>query len=111
MPSDRRVTILLTDTEYNEVRQAAGIASVSAYIKSRLFDGRGEDKAVQRVGDGSVGLGGIAASERLADAGKPKSAKTEFDEMVAGRTRHPVGCGCFQCVQVGRFIREQRKEK
>jgi hypothetical protein len=42
---------------------------------------------------------------------KPKSKKLELAEAVAARNPgHKVGCQCFQCVQIERFIRQQRKE-
>ncbi len=39
---------------------------------------------------------------------KPK-ASNSIAAMVASRTGHAVGCQCFDCVQVERFIGQQRK--
>jgi hypothetical protein len=106
MGAQRRVTILLTDEEYEKVKAGAGIASVSAYIKSRLFEVQDGDpgKAVRDDRDVHVVQGGAAVPER------PRIRKSEFAESVAERTKHEPGCQCFQCVQAERFFRSQREK-
>jgi hypothetical protein len=34
----------------------------------------------------------------------PQQAFTELERIVAGRTGHPLGCGCFQCLQTARHF-------
>ena|SRR6266849_3065704 len=108
MPSDRRVTILLTTEEYDEVKARAGIASVSAYIKSELFKipSSNPGRESEHVDSGSTESGGLKPP-----SDKPKSRKSELAEAVAGRTRHEIGCQCMHCIQAERFFKSMRKEE
>lgn len=86
MASTRRVTILLTDEEYEELSRMRGIAMMSAWIKERIFGGRDSD--VQRVEPVRVARRGARASERPAPA-------SDLGEPVY--KSHAKACTCFLC--------------
>lgn len=63
-------------------------------------------REAEHVASGSTEAGGL----KPPSAERPKGARGELAEAVAGRTRHTLGCDCFDCVQAGRFFKSMRKE-
>lgn len=88
MASTRRVTILLTDEEYEELSQMRGIATMSAWIKERIFGAGGRDSDVQRSEPVRVARRSARASERPAPA-------SDLGEPIY--KSHAKACTCFLC--------------
>ena len=68
--------------------------------------GSNPGREAEHVASGSTEAGGL----KPPSAERPKGARGELAEAVAGRTRHTLGCDCFDCVQAGRFFKSMRKE-
>jgi len=102
---------LRLDTEqlekWQKSAEEAGL-KLAEWIRRRCDGDSG--KAVRPDGDVHVASGSTSAPERPA---KPKSPKYEPGSIavsVPDRTKHEVGCDCFQCVQAERFFRSQREK-
>lgn len=95
------LTVKAEDADYESWKQAAERAGMdlSAWIRG-LANGASDGKDVRADA-------GVPVVERGTPAAKRR--KSEFAEDVARRTRHEVGCDCFQCVQAERFFRTQRR--
>ena len=94
--------------EWNERAAAAGM-SLSAWIRLKCateIPGSNPGREAEHVASGSTEAGGL----KPPSAERPKGARGELAEAVAGRTRHTLGCDCFDCVQAGRFFKSMRKE-
>jgi hypothetical protein len=85
----------------NDVQETSGMAGTAAVAETEKPRDNRADTPVHRT----------SPVEARQVAPKPKSKKLELAEAVAARNPgHKVGCQCFQCVQIERFIRQQRKE-
>lgn len=99
MPATNRVTILMTDDEFGEVKERAGIASVSAYIKSVLFPNGGS----YRLPPGT-----------MVETDNPKApSKGDFEDAVevtvARKNGHELGCKCVGCARLRAMMRPKGK--
>ena len=82
--AERRVTVLLTKRQYEELVQRAGIAPMGAYIKSVLF----RDKSVLEIGKVSDG------AEELNGSPGPGAQATS---RTSPGTRACPKCGLMFC--------------
>lgn len=107
--NDKRLQLRVPDDELKEWKRKAEKEGmpVSEWVRQRCNG----DSGVAGVSDVAASAGKREdATESPAEIKKPKARKSENAELVAGRTGHEVGCECFDCVQVGRFFKDMRKE-
>jgi len=126
MAAEKRVTILMTAEEFADVKKRAGIASVSAYIKSVLFRTvkmsaplpDPEKWSSVKISEGEVGNEEIPvqAIQHVRDSVPPEPERTGYVEKAAsshrpmaqrvGRGHRPGGAG-----QRGKSAKEEKKGK
>jgi hypothetical protein len=82
---DKRVVILMSEEEWEEVRKRAGIASVGAYIREVLGNGenRGTDNSdVRRVPDVSIAVRGAGIAGGSVGTSKDAGSGQGAEEPV-----------------------------
>ncbi len=108
---------LRLDTEqldkWQKSAEEAGL-KLAEWIRRRCDGDSG--KAVRPDGDVHMVQGSPATPEGSRkprtnqNSGKAKSEPGSIAVSVAERTKHELGCQCFQCVQSERFFRAERGE-
>jgi hypothetical protein len=119
---------LRLDTEqlarWQEAADAAGLR-LAEWIRRELnassgaLNGSGDDQPVRGTHQADVARRSTPASDRPTEHHDPSGAPqlertdnsthpnqqfTQLERIVAGRTGHQLGCGCFQCLQTARHF-------
>jgi len=112
MNQDKRLQLRISETDLIAWKRRSNQAGkeLSEWIRERCNAEEGTNSGMRAAEDASVLGRSTLSGGGPAEPAKPRARKSEFAEAIAERTKHVVGCACFDCVQTERFFKAMRKE-